>query len=73
MDFTKEKQVRRLASALRRLRKRPSVPVGDIAWLLLRCEDTLRYEGDLQRASAVQLTRDVADFDENFPGLLPKT
>ncbi|QSQ23622.1 hypothetical protein JY651_01145 [Pyxidicoccus parkwayensis] len=73
VDFTKEKHVRRLATALRRLLKQRSVLVLDIEWLLLRCQDTLAYEGNLRQASAEQLGKDVASFEEEFPGLLPET
>ncbi|WP_163998134.1 hypothetical protein [Pyxidicoccus caerfyrddinensis] len=71
MDFTKEEQVQRLADALRQLLKAPAAPVLDIQWLRLRCEDTLGFYEDLRRASAVQLHKDVADFEQRFPNLLP--
>jgi hypothetical protein len=57
--------IQRLVNTLRHLRKAPDAPLLDIDWLLLRCEDTLRYEGELQQDSARQLVKDVADFERH--------
>jgi len=45
-------------------------PQLDLEWLLLRCQDTLRGTGRAARVSGLQLLRDVAEFDAEFPGRL---
>ncbi|MBI2396046.1 MAG: hypothetical protein HYV09_41165 [Deltaproteobacteria bacterium] len=44
---------------------------GDLAWLIMRCENTFSLADDWRRSSLEQLARDVAAFDQEFPGLLP--
>ena len=66
-----QKQIEHLADALRRLRGNPGSPILDIEWLLLRCEDTIGYQGELRQASIRQLIKDIKDFDERFPNLIP--
>jgi hypothetical protein len=56
---------------LLKLEKAPGVPLGDVGWLRLRCDDTLGYSGEYQLASIRQLQKDVAAFVEEFPGVLP--
>ncbi|WP_147450188.1 hypothetical protein [Corallococcus carmarthensis] len=68
----KEKWTRDLAGVLHGLLKRPDAPVEDIEWLLLRCEDTLQYQGQLRDASVQQLDKDVRAFEVEFPGWLPR-
>lgn len=60
--------VKRVRRALTRLSKMDEAPALDIKWLMLRCDDTLRYPEDIQRASALELVKDLAAFDEIFPG-----
>lgn len=60
---------------LQALLSREDAPVEDIDWLLLRCQDTLRYTcdwDDWRRASTRQLIKDLASFEKDFPGLLPQ-
>ena len=63
--------VESLRDALVRLAATPTEAHHDIAWLRLRCEDTLAYHVDLQVASMKQLLVDLAAFDDEFPGGLP--
>lgn len=47
--------------------------LGDIGWLQRRCEDTLGVHGGDEcwcNLSLLQLKKDVAAFNEEFPGLL---
>jgi hypothetical protein len=60
----------RIEAMLRAASARPDVPVLDIEWLLLRCADTRRMEGEWQRASLSQLEKDVEAFRAEFPGIL---
>ena len=46
-------------------------PRCDAGWLMRRCDDTLLARGAYQLASHKQLERDVAEFDSEFPGMLP--
>lgn len=64
--------VESLRDALVRLSAAPTDARHDIAWLQLRCEDTLAYHIDLQLASMKQLLVDLAAFDDECPGLLPR-
>lgn len=68
----KEKWTRELAGVLHWLLKRPDAPFEDIDWLLLRCEDTLAYQGELRDASVQQLVKDIRAFEASSPGLLPR-
>ena len=43
---------------------------GDIEWLLLRVDDTIRYTGRRRYDSGHQLRRDVADFASEHPAEL---
>ncbi|WP_394837136.1 hypothetical protein LVJ94_09535 [Pendulispora rubella] len=63
--------VERLEQCLSTLEQMPDMPRYDIAWLRLRCRDTLQYHHELQRASLRQLQRDVSKFVEAFPNVLP--
>lgn len=56
-----------LADAL----KKPRAPVYDIRWLIGRCDDTANMSGPLRDASLAQLRKDLRDFEEEFPGVLP--
>ncbi|WP_437672528.1 hypothetical protein [Sorangium sp. So ce131] len=62
----------RLRACLLEVLDGPGVPVLDIEWLLLRCDDTLAMEGDWRQRSLHQLLKDVEDFDSRFPGCLPE-
>lgn len=42
-------------------------------WLLLRCRDNYVYTGELREASMRVLVKDVANFVEEYPGVLPET
>lgn len=64
--------VESLRDALVRLSAAPTDARHDIAWLRLRCEDTLAYHVDLQLASMKQLRVDLAAFEDEFPGLIPR-
>ena len=64
-------QVRCLHACLLRLEDGPAVPRLDIEWLRLRCEDTMRYSGEMQYQSLQQLRIDVSQFVKEFPGLIP--
>lgn len=44
-------------------------PEYDIKWLIHRCDDTVLYPYDIQKASVAQLIKDLADFESEFPGL----
>lgn len=60
-----------LRLCLARATSTPSTPTLDIEWLSLRCDDTLhRYTGGLQEASLRQLSNDVMEFNDRFPGLI---
>ena len=51
----------------------PQTPLGDVGWLKLRCQDTLGMHGGDEywcNLSFVQLKKDVAEFCEEFPGVL---
>ncbi|MGK4001469.1 hypothetical protein WMF31_02510 [Sorangium sp. So ce1036] len=63
--------VERLRDCLLALERSVDVPRLDVEWLRLRCDDTLRFHGQLQRDSLRQLQKDVADFVEEFPYLIP--
>jgi hypothetical protein len=63
--------VERLRTCLLRLEQVAGGPRLDIEWLRLRCDDTLRYEGAVQRDSIRQLQTDLSRFVEEFPGMLP--
>jgi hypothetical protein len=66
-----ESWARELRAHLVALSREPGRPALDIAWLIARCDDTLvRYESDWQQASYRQLTKDVANFADRFPGML---
>jgi hypothetical protein len=55
------------------LKRREVSPQGDIEWLLLRCGDTVGFEGQWQKqhASLCQLRQEVLKFASRFPGLIP--
>lgn len=61
----------RLRACLLLLEVLEGAPQGDAAWLRTRCDDTLRYVGNLQRDSLRVLATDVAEFVAEFPGVLP--
>jgi hypothetical protein len=63
--------VERLRSYLFKLEDVAGVPRLDIAWLRLRCDDTLCSSGERQRDSLRQLQKDVRSFVEEFPTILP--
>ena len=63
--------VERLRKCLLALERLADVPRLDIEWLRLRCDDTLRSNGQLQRDSLRQLQEDVAQFAAEFPDLIP--
>jgi hypothetical protein len=48
----------------------PGAPTLDLEWLLLRCDDTLKYSGADFCESATQLMADAKDFLEEFPGVI---
>jgi hypothetical protein len=56
---------------LRQLERDVDAPHLDLQWLRARCEDTLRRTGEAQRDSFRQLRRDVREFAEEFPNLIP--
>ncbi len=62
----------RLRACLLLLEVLDGAPEGDATWLRARCDDTLRYVGDHQRDSFRVLASDVANFVEEFPGVLPR-
>jgi hypothetical protein len=64
--------VRLVAAALEARRDVHGSPRGDIEWLLLRCQDTTRYQDELQRDSIRQLEADVSAFAREFPDELPR-
>ncbi|AUX46618.1 uncharacterized protein SOCE26_081240 [Sorangium cellulosum] len=68
---SKELWLQRLRARLLEVLDGPGVPVLDIEWLLLRCDDTLAMEGDWRQRSLHQLVKDVQDFNSEFPGYLP--
>ena len=63
--------IERLRKSLLELECSTDSPTLDLAWLRLRCDDTLSLTGQLQRDSILQLQTDIADFLEEFPKLLP--
>lgn len=63
-------KVERLRDRLLQLEQQDGVPLGDIGWLRLRCDDTLGYDADWQEASFRQLRKDVSNFIDEFPGVL---
>ncbi len=65
--------VRLLETRLRALLESTDAPQVDIEWLQLRCKDTLGFTDEWQQASLRQLQKDVSDFAERFPGLLPSS
>lgn len=65
--------VTRLRAILRAAHSATNAPVLDIEWLLLRCDDTLRSSSEHTVQSARQLARDLAEFDAEFPGIVPQT
>ncbi|WP_224245274.1 hypothetical protein [Hyalangium gracile] len=72
---TIEAWVKQVAKVLEELNARPVTPAGDLEWLLSRCDQTLgwpEHQLDWEQASARQLIKDLADFDEEFRGLLPQ-
>ena len=62
--------ISQVVATLRESLSRSDMPILDIEWLILRCEDTLRYTGDLRHASARQLIKDLESFNSRFPGAL---
>lgn len=54
---------------LTRLLAVENAPEYDIEWLIHRCNDTFLYPDDVQRASVAQLIKDLASFENKFPGL----
>src|SRR5262245_54781415 len=62
--------VRGLRAVLRDALQRPDAPVLDLEWLILRCDDTLGYEGNTMIASLNQLKGDMRHFSDEFPGFL---
>jgi hypothetical protein len=64
--------VERLRSCLLNVEQVAGSPHLDVEWLRLRCEDTLRFSGQLQLDSLRQLQKDVSQFVEAFPGVIPK-
>lgn len=62
--------VEALADHLKQLAASVPDAYHDLDWLRLRCEDTLSYHGQLQQASMGQLVKDLAAFNEEFPGVL---
>jgi len=65
--------ITQVLDALAGLLERRDVPIGDIEWLKRRCEDTLRFSGELRESSLEQLISDVGAFDQEFPGRLPQS
>ncbi|WP_437965512.1 hypothetical protein WMF04_38640 [Sorangium sp. So ce260] len=63
--------VERLRTCLLALERSIDVPRLDVEWLRLRCDDTLRFRGQMQRDSIRQLQKDVAQFVAEFPHLIP--
>jgi hypothetical protein len=63
--------VERLRTCLLALERLADIPRLDIEWLRLRCDDTLRFGGQLQQDSLRQLQGDVAQLAAEFPDLIP--
>lgn len=63
--------VERLRACLLALERSIDVPRLDVEWLRLRCDDTLRFRGQMQQDSLRQLQKDVAQFVAEFPHLIP--
>lgn len=63
--------VERLRVCLLALERSTDVPRLDIEWLRVRCDDSLRFCGQLQEDSLRQLQKDVAQFVAEFSGLIP--
>ena len=63
--------VERLRSCLLRLEVAVGGPRLDVEWLRLRCDDTRRFAGELQRDSLRELQKDVLRFVEEFPDVIP--
>ncbi|MDC3960699.1 hypothetical protein [Polyangium jinanense] len=73
MSKKEESWTHEIRAHLVALSREPERPALDIEWLIARCDDTLvRYEGHWQQASYRQLTKDVANFADEFPGMLPQ-
>ena len=72
MGDAREEWLVDLDLALKTLLRHEGVPVLDIQWLLVRCEDSRRVSGEMREASLDQLVKDVKRFDTEFPGLLPR-
>jgi hypothetical protein len=64
-------KVERLRSCLLQLEGVAGHPRLDIEWLRLRCDDTMRRAGEAQRDSLRQLQKEVSQFVEEFPGVIP--
>lgn len=63
--------VEELLVAFRAAKQEHDILEYDIHWLESRCMDTLRYEGAQQRLSLRELRKEVAEFDVEFPGIVP--
>jgi hypothetical protein len=71
MGDPREEWLIELELALKALLRREGVPELDIQWLLVRCEDSRRFSGEMRHASLDQLVKDVKGFGIEFAGLLP--
>ncbi len=71
-DSRDENWVRQMIPVLKSLLDKPNMPILDIEWLLLRCEDTLNYPESLRQDSLIQLRKDFDDFKAEFPEALPQ-
>jgi hypothetical protein len=60
-----------LVTALQDALRKTDVPRLDLEWLLARSRDTQGFSGEYRDASFRQLVDDVAQFAEEFPGVLP--
>jgi len=63
--------VRHAQAELRSALQRPDAPAMDCQWLLRRCDDTLRYEGEMKYESTLHLIEDLEMLASEFPGTLP--
>ena len=63
--------IQRVEKQLKNALNRTDAPILDIEWLLLRCADTHKMQGELAAASFQALRADVEQFCERFPTLAP--
>jgi hypothetical protein len=69
--ITTNQWLQNLEIALQDTLRRSDVPTLDIEWLLHRCRDTQTFSGEYHDSSLRQLMKEVAEFSDEFPGLLP--